>query len=161
MKKSTVAIITLGLFLASIGTAFAAQYIKYSSKFIRAFEDCDRYEENIVSEYGGDSFTTNRKILGWQKGMCRYQETVSSKNSKYGLDCYFGELQVEELTKAMKNRSKAPEKAEIELYAEQKDPKTGKTKFVPVDSQIIIGNKPFIAWSKYQNNPYFCIPHKL
>jgi len=161
MKKLTLVIITLGLILTSIGAVFAAQYTKYSSKFIKAFKDCDKYEENIVSDYGGETFTTNRKILGWQNGMCRYQETISSKTSKYGLNCIFGELQVEELTKAMKDRSKVVEKQEIDLFAEQKDPKTGKIKFVPANSQIIIGNKPFLVWTKYQNNPYFCIPHKL
>lgn len=162
MKKSLVLILTSLMVISSIITcAFAAEYTKFSSKFVKKFQDCDQYEETTVSEFEGKEFTTTRKIIGWRNGACRYQEVVSSGKDKYQLDCSFPSIQVDELYEAMKSRSKEPERYELELYGEQKDPKTGKIKFSVIGSQTIKGNKAYVVWTKYQNNPYFCRPQKL
>ncbi|MCM1339657.1 MAG: hypothetical protein NC191_08305 [Muribaculaceae bacterium] len=149
--------------LAVIGTlcAYAAEYTKFSSSFVKKFKDCERYQETITSEFEGKKFTTERRILGWQNGMCLYHEVISSPNDKYKLHCALTELQVDELYRAMKSKSKASESFELDLYAEQTDLKTGKKTFVKDTSTKIFGNKAYIAWAKIQNNPYFCLPEKL
>ena len=47
-----------------------------------------------------------------------------------------------------------------EKFAEQPDAK-GSNKYKVVGSTVIKGNKAFITWAKYQNNPYFCRPEKI
>lgn len=162
MKKSLVLILALLVtFSAALTCAFAAEYTKFSSKFKKSFQDCDPYEETTTSEFEGGTFTTNRKIIGWRNGFCRYQEVVSSSKDKYQLNCNFTSVQVDELYNAMKDRSKEPEKYELEIFREHKDPKTGNVKYVVAGTQTIKGNKAYIVWAKYQNNPYFCKPQKL
>ena len=161
MKKSTA--VTLGLLIALVAgmsCVFAAEFTKFSSKFIKNFKDCDAYEESIVSEYEGKQFTTNRKIIGWRNGFCKYEETIKSPEDEYQLNCSFSNIQVDELYNSMRNKSKDPETYELEMFAEQKD-KKGQTKYVVVGSQTIKGNKAYITWAKYQNNPYFCKPQKI
>lgn len=161
MKKSTAVMLGLLVVLvAGMSCVFAAEYTKFSSKFIKHFKDCDYYEESMVSEFEGKQFTTNRKIIGWRNGFCKYEETIKSPEDEYQLNCSFSNIQVDELYNSMKNKSKDPETYELEMFAEQKD-KKGQTKYVPVSSQTIKGNKAYIAWAKYQNNPYFCKPKKI
>jgi hypothetical protein len=156
--KSLAVILTV--FVSSL-CVFAAQYTKFSSKFIKHFKDCDRFEENVTSEFEGQTFTTNRKIQGWKNGFCLYQETISSPNDKYKLNCSFPGLQVDELYEAMTSKTKETEKYELEIFGEQTDPKTGKLSYIPVSTTTIIGNKAYIKWAKFQNNPYFCKVTKL
>lgn len=162
MKKSFIITLTLLIaIIAGFSVAFAAEYTKFSNKFIRQFEDCDPYEETETSQFEGESFTTQRKIIGWRNGYCKYQETISSKDGKYQLNCSFPSIQVDELYNAMKSKNKEPERFELELFAQQTDEKTGKSKYVVAGTQTIKGNKAYIIWTKYQNNPYFCTPQKL
>lgn len=162
MKKSLVLILALIVTVCTALTcAFAAEYTKFSSKFVKNFQDCDSYKETTTSEFEGNTFTTNRQIIGWRNGFCKYQEVVSTGNDKYQLNCNFTSIQVEELYGAMKDRSKEPEKYELEIFVEQKDPKTGNSKYVSRGTRTIKGNKAYIVWAKYQNNPYFCKPQKL
>ena len=60
----------------------------------------------------------------------------------------------------MKDRAKEPQKYDLDIFSEQTD-KKGQTKYVVVGSQTIKGNKAYITWAKYQNNPYFCKPQKI
>ena len=159
MKNASIVILASIIVLGTC--AFAAEYTKFSSKFVKHFKDCDRYEETVVSEFEGKEFTTNRQIQGWKNGFCKYQEVIKSPSSEYQLNCAFTDVQVEELYMAMKNRSKEVEKYDLETFAEQKDLKTGKTQYVSRGTTTIKGNKAYIAWAKYQNNPYFCIPKKI
>ncbi len=162
MKKTTAAVVTLAIVLSSIfSVALATTYTKFSKDFMKNFKDCDKYEETINSEYEGKSFTTSRKIIGWRNGFCKYEEVVKSADGAYKLNCSLSSIQVEELYLAMKNRSKEPEKFDLELFTEQKDLKTGKVKYVNTGVRTIKGNKAYITWAKYQNNPYFCTPQKL
>jgi len=162
MKKFyKVFMVFLIVLTAGISCVYAATYTKFSSKFMKNFQDCDKYEETINSEFEGNTFTTNRKINGWRNGFCKYQETVASKDGKYQLNCSFTSVQLEELYNAMKSRSREPEKFDLETFAEQKDPSTGMVKYVSMGTTTIKGNKAYIAWAKYQNNPYFCKPQKL
>ena len=161
MKKSTA--VTLGLLIALVAgmsCVFAAEFTKFSSKFIKNFKDCDAYEESIVSEYEGKQFTTNRKIIGWRNSFCKYQETIKSPDDEYQLNCSFSNIQVDELYESMKDRAKEPQKYDLDIFSEQTD-KKGQTKYVVVGSQTIKGNKAYITWAKYQNNPYFCKPQKI
>ncbi len=161
MKKSTA--VTLGLLIALVvGTScvLAAEFTKFSSKFIKNFKDCDAYEESIVSEFEGKQFTTNRKIIGWRNGFCKYQETIQSPEDEYQLNCSFSNLQVDELYESMKSRSKDIEKYDLDIFMPQTD-KKGQTKYTVVGNQTIKGNKAYITWAKYQNNPYFCKPQKI
>ena len=159
MKKISLVIIVALLTMGSC--AFAVGYTKFSSKFIKNFKDCDKYEETITSEFEGQTFVTNRQIQGWKNGFCKYQEVIKSPDSTYQLNCSFTDIQVDELYSAMKNRSRDVERYELESFVQQKDPKTGEIKYVSVGSTTIKGNKAYIAWAKYQNNPYFCVPKKL
>ncbi len=162
MKRFYAALITLVIVLSfGLSCVFAATYTKFSSKFMKNFQDCDPYEETINSEFEGNTFSTSRKIQGWRNGFCKYQETISSKDGKYQLNCSFTSIQIDELYEAMKNKSKEVEKFELENFAEQTDPKTGKIKYVTIGTTTIKGNKAYITWAKYQNNPYFCKPQKL
>lgn len=162
MKKSLIIMITLLVAgAAGLTCVFAAEYTKFSSKFVKNFKDCDAYQETTTSDFEGKTFTTTRKIIGWRNGFCKYQEIVTSANDKYQLNCSFPSIQVDELYEAMKDKSKEPEKYELEMFAEQKDPKTGKTKYAVVGTTTIKGNKAYLVWAKYQNSPYFCTPQKV
>lgn len=162
MKKLTKSMLAITIITATtFCTVFAAAYTKFSSKFIRNFRDCDNYTETVKSEFEGRAFTTNRHIIGWRNGFCRYEETITSPVDSYRLDCNFSSIQVDELYEAMKSKSNKPEVYELETFAETQDEKTGDISIVKVGSQQIKGNKAYIAWAKYQNNPYFCRPKKL
>jgi len=162
MKKSFIITLALSVaFAAGISCVFAAEYTKFSKSFINKFEDCDPYEETENSQFEGEAFTTHRQIIGWRNGFCQYRETVSSKDGKYQLNCSFPSIQVDELYNAMKSKDKEPERFELELFGQQTDAKTGKVKYVVAGTQTIKGNKAYIVWTKYQNNPYFCTPKKL
>lgn len=162
MKKSSISLLILTIVLSSFfAGAGAAIYTKFSNDFIKNFKDCDNYSETVSSEFEGEKFTTDRTIQGWRNGFCRYQEVIKSSKGAYKLECSFSNIQVDELYSAMKSRSKEPEKYELELFAPQKDEKTGQTKYVSAGTQTIKGNKAYIVWAKYQNNPYFCKPTKI
>ncbi len=141
--------------------AYAAEITKFSSKFVKHFKDCERYEETVNSEFEGKQFTTHRNIIGWKNGMCRYQETIASPTDKYRLNCRFTTVQVDDLYKAMIAKGKDIEKYELDVYGEQTDPKTNKKEYKILSTTTISGNKAYIAWAKVQNNPYFCMPEKL
>ena len=163
MKKITtfalIAILAVGF---TCLCAYASDnYSKFSSKFKRNFKDCDKYEETITSEYQGAEFTTNRKIKGWRNSFCQYEETIASAAGTYKLTCGFSSVQVDELYEAMKSRSKEITRYELDTFIEQKDPKTGKPKYLKAGTTTIKGDKAYIAWAKYQNNPYFCRPQKI
>ena len=162
MKKSTIGIIsTIFIVMSVFCTVFAANNTKFSSRFVKNFKDCDNYTETITSEFENRSFTTTRHILGWRNGMCRYEETIASPTDSYKLSCNFSAIQVEELYNAMKSKYNSIEKYDLETFAEQRDEKTGQVKYVTNAVQTIKGNKAYITWAKYQNNPYFCKPQKL
>ncbi|MBE7712876.1 MAG: hypothetical protein E7Z87_03945 [Cyanobacteria bacterium SIG26] len=153
--------IVFGIFIFCVTSVQAAEYTKFSKKFINAFEDCQKYEETVYSDYEGKSFTTKRQIHGWRNRYCLYEETISSGQDKYQLSCRFTNVQMDELYEAMKVRSKDIIRHDLELFVEQVDPKTGEIKYVTAGTTTISGNKPFITWAKYQNNPYFCSRKKL
>jgi hypothetical protein len=162
MRNLYKSLVALAIIISVSGLCvYAAQYTKFSTKFKKNFKECDRYEETLTSEFEGKTFTTTRKILGWKNGACRYQEIIETQGEKYQLNCNFSGSQVDELYDAMNSKSKETEKYELEVFGEQTDPKTGKTTYAPVSSTTISGNKAYIKWAKYQNNPYFCMPHKL
>ncbi len=162
MKKNTIVISTLVIgILTGLTCAYAYEQTKFSSKFIKHFKNCDSYQETIQTQYDGNSFKTERNIIGWRNGFCKYSETISSSNETYKLNCNFTDLQVEELFKSMKNRSKKPQEYTMDIYALVKNPKTGKETYEIVDKMAIKGNSAYVTWTKYENNPYFCIPQKI
>ena len=156
--------ITLGatVVASSVMCAFAADNIsKFSSKFRKNFKDCDKYEETVTTFSEGEEYKFERSIKGWRNGYCIYEEVVSSASGAYNVSCKLSHLQLDDLSDAMKSRSKELEKHELDLYFEQTDPKTGKPKYVKGGSTTIKGNRAYIAWAKVQNNPYFCKAEKL
>lgn len=162
MKKLyKVLIMSLGFAVVSGLCAYAVEYARFSPKFVKSFKDCDRYEETVTTEFENKKFTTTRNIIGWKNGMCRYQETISSPVDQYRLNCRFTVLQVDELYKAMKANSKVEEKYELDIYSEYTDPKTKEKSYKVSSTTTIKGNKAYIAWTKMQNNPYFCVPEKI
>jgi len=156
-------LVILGTIIALTGgmCAFAAMTTKFSSKFIKNFKECEPYQETITSEFEGTTFTTNRKIIGWSNGFCRYEEIVKTSTDIYKLNCNFTAVQVDDLYESMKSKSKETETYGLETFVEQIDQQTGKSKFVQNGVTTIKGNKAYITWAKYQNNPYFCRPEKL
>lgn len=163
MKKSILytLIMTVAISFTSLCVFAADNYSKFSTKFKKNFRDCDKYEETTTSEYEGLQFTTVRKIKGWRNSFCQYEEVVSSPTGTYSLNCGFSSIQVDELYDAMKSRSRELTKYELDLFKEQKDPKTGRSKYVKNGTTTIKGDKAYITWAKYQNNPYFCKPQKI
>jgi len=143
------------------GYALASEYTKFSRKFIRHIKDCDAYEETIASEYEDSSFKTTRKIHGWKNGYCRYTETITAPQGAYKLDCGFTEVQLDDLYEAMKDRSKKADKYTLDLYSERKNPKTGDIEYIKSGSTEIKGNRAYIVWAKYQNNPFVCKPSEI
>lgn len=140
---------------------YASEYTKFSRKFIKHFKDCDVYEETVNSHFEDTDFTTKRKIHGWKNGICKYSEVVTSKDGTYNIDCRFGEVQIDDLYDAMKSRSKEAERFNLEIYEPTKDPKTGETIYKVKGTTVIKGNKAYIEWAKFQNNPYFCRATKV
>lgn len=162
MKKSFISMFTILIALCTTLTyAISAEYTKFSKDFVKNFKDCDLYEETINSEFQGKNFTTNRKILGWRNGFCRYQETVSSPSEEYKLNCSFNAIQTEELYDSMKTRKKDLQTYELETFVPQTDNKTGQIKYASAGTTSIKGNQAYISWAKYENNPYFCVPTKV
>ncbi len=153
----SVIIYTVALFT----TVLASQQSKFSKKFIKNMKKCRAYEENISSMYDNTKFTLNKKILGWQNGFCRYQETISSDKGSYFLECGFTDEQVEDLYKAMKAKTKEMTTYSLPLYEAKKNPKTGEISYSKSGTTLIKGDKAYILWTKLQNNPYFCKPTKL
>lgn len=162
MKKSTISTVLLAVAVSSIfACATATTYTKFSNNFIKNFKDCDSYQETINSEFEGESFTTTRKIIGWRNGFCKYEELIKSPKDAYKLECSFSNIQVDELYSSMKDRSKEVERYELELFVPKTDEKSDEQKYVSAGTQTIKGNKAYIVWAKYQNNPYFCKPIKV
>lgn len=161
MKFYNKFLVGLLLFAFSLTCVYAVEITKFSKSFQKAFKDCDRYEETVNSEFEGRQFSTNRKIKGWRNGFCDYQEIISSGNEKYQLNCGFTGVQVDELTEAMKDRSRDIIKHELDVFTEQVDPKKGEIRYVVAGTTTIKGNKAFVTWAKYQNNPYFCRRKKI
>ena len=159
MKKTVISLLVL--ILSGISCVFASEVTKFSRSFIKHFKDCDVYEETVISSFEDSEFKTERKILGWKNGACRYIETITSKSGGYRLNCNFPEIQVDDLYDAMRNRSKTPERFNLEIFATETDPKTGETVYVSKGTTMIKGNKAYIVWAKYQNNPYFCKVEKI
>ena len=161
MKKPIILSIIATLAIGSVLTvAIGEQYTKFSSKFVKNFKDCDSYEETVSSEFENQKFTTHRKIYGWRNGSCLYEEVITSPKDQYKLLCTLNSMQVEDLYSAMKKRSRAVDKYELEVFVPQ-ETKSGATKYKVVGTQTIKGNPAYIAWAKIQNNPYFCTPQKI
>ena len=161
MKKTILLSIIATLAIGSVLTvAIGEQFTKFSSKFIKNFRDCESYEETITSEFENQTFTTNRKIIGWRNGICRYEEVITSPKDQYKLSCNLTSMQVDELYDSMKNKSRNTDKYELEIYAPQED-KNGNVKYNVIGTQTIKGNAAYISWARIQNNPYFCLPQKL
>ena len=158
MKK--ILALTLGL-LIGVSAVFASEYTKFSRKFMKHIRDCDAYEETISSKFEDTDFKTHRKIHGWKNGLCRYSETITSVRGAYRLECGFNEAQLDDLYEAMKNRSKKAEKLSLDLFYEKTNPKTGEVEYLKNGTTEIKGNKTYIVWAKYQNNPYICKPSKI
>ncbi len=159
MKKKFIAI-ALTIFITAGACAFASENTKFSRKFIKNFKDCDTYQETTTSNFEGQNFTTTRKINGWMNGFCRYQETVSSPTDKYQINCNLTEMQVDDLYEAMKSRSNKVERQNIDLFSEVTE-KNGQKRFIKTGSTVVKGNKGYVLWTRYQNNPYFCSVKKL
>lgn len=159
-NKTLISIFSVVIVTLLLSTAIAEQYTKFSSKFVKNFRDCDKYEETITSEFENQNFTTKRNILGWRNGICRYEEIITSPKDQYKLTCNLTSMQVDELYESMKNKSRNAEKYELEIYA-PKEEDNGNKRYVVVGTQTIKGNPAYIAWAKIQNNPYFCMPQKL
>ena len=158
MKK--VLAITLALLIAGT-TVLASEYTKFSRKFIRHIRDCDAYEETINSQYEDMEFKTIRKIHGWKNGFCKYSETITSAQGAYKLECGFTDVQLDDLYEAMKDRSKKADKYTLDIYAEKTNPKTGEVEYVKNGSTEIKGNRAYVVWAKYQNNPFICKPSEI
>jgi hypothetical protein len=158
MKK--ILALTLGL-LIGVSTVFASEYTKFSRKFMKHIRDCDSYEETVLSKFEDADFKTTRKIQGWKDGLCRYSETITSVRGGYKLECGFNEAQLDNLYEAMKDRSKKAENLALVLFAERINPKTGETEYIENGTTEIKGNKAYIVWAKYQNNPYICKPSAI
>ena len=161
MKKKTLLSVTAAIITCSLfAGAIADQYIKFSSRFIKNFKDCEAYEETVTSTFESKTFKTNRKIIGWRGGTCKYEETITSPDDQYKLLCSFTTIQVDALYAAMKNKSKKTEADELEVFAPQATTNGG-VKYVVIETQPIRGNRAYVAWTKIQNNPYFCLPQKV
>lgn len=162
MKKLYKSLLILSVITVIGGLcAYAADYTKFSSGFVKNMKDCDKYEETVTSEFEGTKFTTTRNIIGWRNGMCHYKETISSPKETYRLNCKFSQLQVDELYRAMKSNPRVVERKELEIFTEQIDPKTKEKYYKATSTTSVKGNKADITWAKFQNNPYFCFPEKI
>lgn len=158
MKK--VFVLMLALMIVG-GIVSASEYTKFSRKFIRHIKDCDSYEETVTSQYEDMSFKTSRKIHGWKNGFCKYTETITSAQGAYKLDCGFTDVQLDDLYEAMKDRSKKADKYTLDIYVEKNNPKTGNVEYVKNGTTEIKGNRAYIIWAKYQNNPFICKPSEI
>lgn len=160
MKKISKVFIIMMIFIAGIACVFAATETKFSAKFAKNFKNCDSYQESFDSEYEGNTFNTKRNIVGWSNGYCKYEEVVKHANEAYKLSCKFTDIQVDDLYSSMKDKSKEPITYNLENFVEQQDA-NGVKRYRVAGTTAIKGNKAFITWAKYQNNPYFCKVEKL
>lgn len=159
MKKTIIYVLSMFLILG-FSIVKASEYAVFSHGFIKNFKDCDKFEETTNSTYNGDSFTEKSEILGWENGFCHYRTTIVSKDTGYRLECMFSDIQVEELYNAMRDKSRTVSEYKMDLF-KPVDSNDGEITYKKAADTIIKGNKGYIAWTKYQNNPYFCRPYKL
>ena len=160
-RKLVFFIIFIIVICAGLTYVFAAESTKFTSAFIKNFRNCHNFEETTQYTSEGQTFKTIRKINGWVDGACQYSETIYSQNEAYNLDCYFPEIQVEEIYDSMKNKSKEQEEFLLNVYGKKKDPRTGKESFAVINQINITGTKAEITWAKYENDPYVCTPQKI
>ena len=78
--KLRVIFIVMALFCAARISMVAAND---TMSFTDNLKDCKEYYGSQTIDLQDIKLTTVRQIQGWQNGKCSYQETVSTKDSKY------------------------------------------------------------------------------
>ena len=122
MKKTVILLTLLVAVAAGLTCVWAAEYTKFSSNLLKILKIVMLIKKQQPSSLRVKHSLQTEKFLAGEMVFCKYQETISSTDGKYQLNCSFSSIQVDELYESMKNRSKEPERYDLEMFAEEKGP---------------------------------------
>lgn len=111
-----------------------------NESFTENLKDCKEYYGSQTIDLQDIKLTTTRQIHGWVNGKCSYQEAVSTKDSKYTVNCLLSKEHISDLVKTMEDFEKDAESKNIDL-----------NDFTQVQNSSVVSN-----WSKYLQNPEIC-----
>ena len=135
--KLRVIFIVMALFCAARISMVAAND---TMSFTDNLKDCKEYYGSQTIDLQDIKLTTVRQIQGWQNGKCSYQETVSTKDSKYTVKCLLSKEHIADLVKTMDDFEKDESSKNIDL-----------NDFEQVQNSTVVA-----GWSKYLQNPEIC-----
>lgn len=135
--KLRVIFIVIALFCAARISMVAAND---TMSFTDNLKDCKEYYGSQTIDLQDIKLTTVRQIQGWQNGKCSYQETVSTKDSKYTVKCLLSKEHIADLVKTMDDFEKDESSKNIDL-----------NDFEQVQNSTVV-----TGWSKYLQNPEIC-----
>lgn len=135
--KLRVIFIVMALFCAARISMVAAND---TMSFTDNLKDCKEYYGSQTIDLQDIKLTTVRQIQGWQNGKCSYQETVSTKDSKYTVKCLLSKEHIADLVKTMDDFEKDESSKNIDL-----------NDFEQVQNSTVV-----TGWSKYLQNSEIC-----
>lgn len=110
------------------------------ASFTENLKDCKEYYGSQTIDLQEVKLTTTRQIQGWVDGKCSYKEAVSTKDSKYTVNCLLSKEHIAELVKTMEDFERDESSKSIDL-----------NDFTQVQNSSVVSN-----WSKYLQNPEIC-----
>lgn len=111
-----------------------------TTSFTENLKNCNDYYGSQTIDLQDIKLTTTRQIQGWVNGKCSYQESVSTKDSKYTVKCMLSQEHINDLVNTMENFEKDENNKNIDL-----------NDFNQVQNSSVVS-----SWSKYLQNPDIC-----
>lgn len=108
--------------------------------FTDNLRDCKEYYGSQTVDLQDIKLTTVRQIQGWVNGKCSYQESVSTKDSRYTVKCLLSKENISDLVKTMEDFEKDENNKNLDLN----------------DYEQVQNTSVVSGWSKYLQNPEIC-----
>jgi len=130
-------IVLISVFL--VGSSFCAAFGN-SNSFAECLKNCQEYYSSQTVSIPSVELTTKRQILGLDKGLCRYKETISSQNSVYTVNCKFDKQQRNSLAKVVEDFDNNPNNENFDMN----------------DFDKVQNTEVYETWTKYLEDPSIC-----
>ncbi len=136
MKIRIILLTALIFCTARISTVLAND----NASFTESLKNCREYYGSQTIELNDIKLSTTKQIHGFKGEKCSYQETISTKDSRYSLNCMLSKDNINELVKIMDDFENNADNKKIDL-----------NDFTQVESSTVV-----TGWSKYLQNPEIC-----
>lgn len=136
MRVRIIVLTALIFCAARVSLVFANDNIS----FTESLKNCQEYYGSQTIELNDIKLSTTKQIHGLKGEKCSYQETVSTKDSRYSVNCMLSKDNINELVKIMEDFEQNGENKKIDL-----------NDFTQVESSSVVA-----GWSKYLQNPEIC-----